>query len=435
MDNNNDLGKNIIFIDSYDGAEHTSGPQNKISVCSYSTQAFSIDTINAGHTTAQSMDIFTWQQVAADEKREYIFPVVRNVYHYKKEVLAGEHDHVFGADCNIYFYDLHDGKMLYMLTHHSLWNRQYHPYLLCKCGPGEGVRDTSHECVQIEHDKQVERYDRSNEKWMHYTNVFKDKIPPKTYTESDHRNWADKNNYGITHFGVHPNELRRDNLRFDVFHLRCAQTRKLMTYLRKYMRIQSFALQDCFHDVLKKFWTNYELLVWRLNKPFTSFVGAQLLQFIENIPAIITMMEVSFEVNNEHIRDICEGLQLWLDITPFLVITIIDDKAKYKSDLEKFESNLQKFYIVGAKTFLTDKVKGDRENFYSHCLRYYLPKIAHELFELHGVGLGVFTMQGFERRNKESKNTFKRFNNRKGNILRQNLSRLSDVFLNSSNNY
>ena len=179
------------------------------------------------------------------------------------------------------------------------------------------------------------------------------------------------------------------------------------------MRIQSFALQDCFHDVLKKFWTNYELLVWRLNKPFTSFVGAQLLQFIENIPAIITMMEVSFEVNNEHIRDICEGLQRWLDITPFLVITIIDDKAKYKSDLEKFESNLKKFYIVGAKTFLTDKVKGDRENLYSHCLRYYLPKIAHELFELHGVGLGVFTMQDFERLNKEPKNTFKRFNSNK----------------------
>ena len=85
VDNNNDLGKNIIFIDSYDGAEHTSGPHKKISVCSYSTQAFSIDTINAGHTTAQSMDIFTWQHVAANEKREYIFPIVSNGYHYKKE--------------------------------------------------------------------------------------------------------------------------------------------------------------------------------------------------------------------------------------------------------------------------------------------------------------------------------------------------------------
>ena len=121
---------------------------------------------------------------------------------------------------------------------------------------------------------------------------------------------------------------------FDVFHLRCAQTRKLMEYLRKYIRIQSFELQDYFHDVLKPFWQDYELLIWRLNKPFITFVGAQLLDFIINIPAVIAMMKDSFEVDNEHVCDICEGLQLWLDLTPFSVITQIDDKSKYKSDLE-----------------------------------------------------------------------------------------------------
>ena len=75
------------------------------------------------------------------------------------------------------------------------------------------------------------------------------------------------------------------------------------------------------------------------------------------------------------------------------------------------------------------------KKFYSHCLRYYLPVIARETFSVHGVGLGVFTMQGFERRNKESKNTFRRFNNGKGNILLQNIRRLSDVFENNANNY
>ena len=66
------------------------------------------------------MDILTWQQVAADEKREYIFPVVSNVYHYKKDVLLGKYDNVFGKDCKIYFHDLHDERMLYMLTQHLL---------------------------------------------------------------------------------------------------------------------------------------------------------------------------------------------------------------------------------------------------------------------------------------------------------------------------
>ena len=75
--------------------------------------------------------------------------------------------------------------------------------------------------------------------------------------------------------------------------------------------------------------------------------------------------------------------------------------------------------------------------------RYSSPKIllvikkcfARENFSVHGVGIGVFIVQGFERRNKESKNTFRRFNNGKGNILLQNIRRLRDVFENNANNY
>mmetsp|Transcript_23467 Transcript_23467/g.34113 ORF Transcript_23467/g.34113 Transcript_23467/m.34113 type:complete len:425 (-) Transcript_23467:41-1315(-) len=44
-------------------------------------------------------------------------------------------------------------------------------------------------------------------------------------------------------------------------------------------------------------------------------------------------------------------------------------------------------------------------------------------------------MQGYERRNKESKNTLKRFTNHKGNILVQNMKRLWDIFKHSMNSY
>ena len=40
----------------------------------------------------------------------------------------------------------------------------------------------------------------------------------------------------------------------------------------------------------------------------------------------------------------------------------------------------------------------------------------------------VFTIQGFKRRNKESKNTLRRFSNKKGNVLPNNLRRLFDIF-------
>jgi len=59
---------------------------------------------------------------------------------------------------------------------------------------------------------------------------------------------------------------------------------------------------------------------------------------------------------------------------------------------------------------------------------FYMPHIADIAWERYKAGVGIFTMQGFERRNKESKNTLKRFTNKKGNIIVQNLNRLHDIF-------
>ena len=133
----------------------------------------------------------------------------------------------------------------------------------------------------------------------------------------------------------------------------------------------------------------------------------------------------------------CEGLVLWEKISPFLVITTIDDKDDYESKLTSFNNNLKRFYEIGGESFLTkDKGNpGGDETFYMHCLRFYLPKLARTTFDNDGYGLGIFTMQGYERRNKESKNTLRRFCNGKGCILENNMRRLFDVFFLSTNAY
>ena len=133
------------------------------------------------------------------------------------------------------------------------------------------------------------------------------------------------------------------------------------------------------------------------------------------------------------VKAICNGLLIWEAITPFLLITTIEDKEKYEKEMSDFEYNVKEFYAVGANIFLTKKIIGDDETFYLHCLRYYLPKIVRETFNENYLGIGVFTMQGFERRNKESKNTLKRFSNNKGNIVVSNLKRLYDVYKNDHN--
>ena len=68
-----------------------------------------------------------------------------------------------------------------------------------------------------------------------------------------------------------------------------------------------------------------------------------------------------------------------------------------------------------------------------HVLRYYIVDIAKITYEKHQLGVGIFSMQGFERRNKESKNTMKRFCNNKGNVLMNNMKRLYGVYINDKN--
>ena len=74
---------------------------------------------------------------------------------------------------------------------------------------------------------------------------------------------------------------------------------------------------------------------------------------------------------------------------------------------------------VWKKSFLTIDSEGDIETFYTHTLRCYLPKLAKKLFEEYNVGYGVFSMQAFEHKNKQSKRMFRIKSNAKGNICMQ----------------
>ena len=116
----------------------------------------------------------------------------------------------------------------------------------------------------------------------------------------------------------------------------------------------------------------------------------------------------------------------------FLGITYLEEEndASYVQQMDTFESNVKEFYDTGSRTFLgvNGTTDGKGETFYSHALRYYMPGIARKTYKRHRLGVGIFNMQGFERRNKESKNCMKRFSNNKGNVLVNNMKRLWDVY-------
>ena len=326
------------------------------------------------------------------------------------------------------YYNMHDGKMLYALIGHSLFNRKFNPFLLCTCNCGAGVVNENHICQILLHNEQVQLFDCSLRKWINQRKRIIN--TEETYEYFDHMDWVDVNNNGLSHFGLHPDLLPQDSIRFDVFHMRCAITRSMMNSLRKFMLQQTVELiQDLSEEVLLLFWSEYNILVWILNKSFQSLIRSELLQFIKHIPQIVNFLKDKFHTT-ESLQYLRDGLLLFLKITPFLVITTIDNVEEYKKKMLEFNTNIKLFYNAGKYTFLTKNVSspGDDETFYLHCLRFYIPQIAEVTLKKHNLGVGIFTMQGFERRNKESKNTFKRFRNGKGNVLVSNIKRLYDVF-------
>ena len=189
-----------------------------------------------------------------------------------------------------------------------------------------------------------------------------------------------------------------------------------------------------FNEIILSFWGEFKYSWWSMDRPLAKFKGPELKVFINNIPLLAEFLQSTLGRCEEACR-IAESLELWAQMVPFLNICHVKDKAGYPGRITKFEEDVKKLYAVGAKTFLSTQYVGDEENFYSHCLRFYMPVFARKTFEEHGTGLGIFNMQGFEHRNKESKRHFTRHTNKKGNVALQVMPRLWDDFSNMSKVY
>ena len=123
------------------------------------------------------------------------------------------------------------------------------------------------------------------------------------------------------------------------------------------------------------------------------------------------------------------SLELWPNFLKFVTHYDVGVGVDYHQLIEQYEENVQDLYECGAVSFLTvrgGKV-GSRETAYFHVLRCYIPLIASETYNDFRCGMGLWTMQGFERRNYESKTIARNFTNKKGKWLVQVIKRLWDA--------
>lgn len=77
---------------------------------------------------------------------------------------------------------------------------------------------------------------------------------------------------------------------------------------------------------------------------------------------------------------------------------------------------------------MTNAIVGDGETFYIHNLSFYMPSIIEDTYKRHKLGPGVWSMEGFEYKNAQSKRAVYTHSNRKGNLPAQSLAHLYLIY-------
>ena len=85
-------------------------------------------TIIDGASPAQSMNILTWQQMIGEENRTNLFPAIQKILEDIEKLKSEGFSDL--PDTKFSYYELHDGKMLYLLTQHSLFNQKHFPFFM-----------------------------------------------------------------------------------------------------------------------------------------------------------------------------------------------------------------------------------------------------------------------------------------------------------------
>ena len=422
-------GDDLILINSFDGAEAIKTEKELKSVISFSSQMITPRLIQSGEIKAgSSFNILTWMQLVGKEELKILKPCMTDYLMFRRELVEGRFQFPSFPSSTIWTYDVHDGKMLYLLTQHSQWNRKHHPFLMCDCQRGKGF-SINHVCSMWNDDEYSKKWNTSLRKWEAMTPL------PQEWTVKKHRDWCDERNSGITHLGFDPEFLPMSTIRFDTFHLSCAVIRKLMNCLRLFVLKQSSNFIKKFtNEVLRSFMTDFLIYCWNNKLKFSVFKGNDLFTFVSYNNTMIEFLQEHLTETDE-LKNICLALRQIRPIIKFMTKTYIEQEDDYRKDLSSFKKDVELFYEAGKGTYFRKEAD---ESFYMHCLRFYMPKIAEITLERHKLGVGIFTMQGFERRNKESKNTIKRFSTsqrKSKSLMNNNLKRLLMVFINEMNSY
>ena len=123
---------NPLVIDLINGAKRQQSKNKVTSVISFSLSLICPKLLKDGTVTAgSSKSPLTWKQARGPESISSMTPLFESYFESKK-VLSRNAKNVPDRS-NYFHYELHDGKMLYLMTQYGLFSRKNSPFLLCSC--------------------------------------------------------------------------------------------------------------------------------------------------------------------------------------------------------------------------------------------------------------------------------------------------------------
>ena len=104
----------------------------------------------------------------------------------------------------------------------------------------------------------------------------------------DHRNWCNKHNYGVSHFGLDPSLLNLTDNRYDILHLKLSITRKIITFIRFYLEKFTFDVRQKFIKILSSTWGSFYVDCYEANKNLNVIHSEQVSKFITILTLKVT---------------------------------------------------------------------------------------------------------------------------------------------------
>ena len=373
---------------------------------------------------------------------------------------------------NLQIIELHDGKMKYLLTEHSLYNRLNFPFFcFCRRGDSANPDHVYKGITKVQWDYYV---DLSENHWKNKMESNKrmeeEAFPASTslvlaptmteeavtslvapvaveasttivvapaarktkkkakakkkasatspYTEANHRDWADLSNKGITHFGIMPKQFDINNMVEDLFHGRCSITKRMINYLNELTCTNYDHLEECYdHLVSLDHWSKFMAESFGLGAKTTRVQGIHVKSFVKDADWFVEFLNKNLP--QHRVCDFCICLQKWK-----LIFGALAAKTITQRELDILKENMKVFFKHGYRSFMAEN-----ETMYMHSFRWNVPKVIQRLFDEYGVGPGCLLMEGFENINNEMKGECSYHTNRKHNIVLQVLKKMLINFI------